>query len=83
MVGDDPRGTSSVDGWAFMHYEDFARRIKRMNKETTFTKDVMDAAFRKAVSRVSPSSLTRTTRINGLFARVSTRRLPTLNCNLC
>jgi hypothetical protein len=75
-VGEDPRGTASVHGWAYMNYEDFARKVRRLNQETEFTKDVMDAAFRKAVSRVASSSMTTKSRINGLFTRVSTQLLP-------
>lgn len=78
MVGEDPRGTASADGWAFMNHYDFARKVKRLNKETDFTKDLMDAAFRSAVFQVAPSSLTTKSRINGLFTRVSTQLLPNM-----
>jgi hypothetical protein len=83
MVGEDPRGTASADGWAFMNYYDFARKVKRLNKETDSTKDLMDTAFRSAVFRVAPSSLTTKSRINGLFARVSTQLLPNVKWYFC
>jgi hypothetical protein len=83
MVGEDPRGTAATDGWAFMNYEDFARKARRMNKETAFTKDVIDAAFRKAVSRVASSALTRKGRIDGLLTRVSTQLLPNTKWCFC
>jgi hypothetical protein len=66
-----PGRTTSGDGWDQDTYEDFARKVKRANPDMVFTKAVMDAAFRKAVSRMAPNVLTRKSRITDVLARVS------------
>jgi hypothetical protein len=64
-------GRPSVHGRDDDTYEDFAWKAKRANPDTVFTKDVMDAAFRRAVFRVATSALTQKKRINGVLTRVS------------
>ena len=51
-VGEDYRATNgTTEPWDFQTYEEFARQAERKNPDMAFHKEIMDAAFRLAISR--------------------------------
>jgi len=70
-IGMKMGGTLSTDGMECETYEDWARQAERQNPDTIFTKELMDAAFRKAISRVNPNGLGRKGGVSGVLTRVS------------
>ena len=70
-IGQKMRQTSSSDGLEYETYENFAQHAERKNPDTVFTKELMDAAFRKAVSRVGPTALSWKGGTSGVITQVS------------
>lgn len=81
-VGVLKKAASSADGLEKETYENFARHAERQNPNTEFTKDLLDAAFQKAVSRL-PSQVSMKGRVNELLARVSLQTLLSFLCGVC
>jgi hypothetical protein len=50
------RGVSNNDLWRTQTYADFAQKVQRNNPNTLLTKNVVDSAFRLAITRVNKGS---------------------------
>ena len=65
VLGSNYRNQKNRKLWDLEHYKPFAEKIKKMNPQTTFTKSLLDDAFRAAISkapkptRASPAEIER------------------------
>ncbi|CZT24131.1 uncharacterized protein RCC_09848 [Ramularia collo-cygni] len=55
VKGENDKG----DSWNFQTYEEFAKKTEKMNRNTVFTKKLMDDSFQKAISLVVSKTRTR------------------------
>ena len=66
------------DVWNMQHYKSFAQKIQKMNPRATFTKPLMDDAFRAAVSKAPKARLMAKKEVEQMLSRVCK---PVLQCN--
>ena len=56
MIAKDHRNNGR-DAWKFQTYKDFAKKTEKLNSDVTFTKELMDDAFRAAVERIAAGKI--------------------------